>query len=557
MLTTDALIHPLLPHFVSRFLLLTTILLGMVLRIMLITAFPFREDEAVYAMWALHSLTEDPLFLTIWPDKPPIFIWLLSAIFGLTGLGELGAGGFSASGFSTSGFSAAEFSARWLNMAASVLTIPVVAVTARRLWGRQAMLWTAIVLALNPFAIVFAPTGYTDPVLVFCGAVALYFAVSGRGFWAGIWLALAIMTKQQGLLYLPLICAFLACAPEASPKKAAGLPTHNGVRAWLAFLGGVALVVAPILYWDSLRWAVAPSPWDLSIRNYGALTLLPASAWWQRALAWVELLGYFVGSRIGWIGVIAICIIFLTQSRKGAKGDKQVLIAITFLCVWGIGFMLLHIITSVQIWDRYLLPLMPIFALLLGGLLSQIAIKGRSWASSAVGLGLGALLISASWPAAQGHIPIGGDHGDLAGLHEALEWMRHEQGDEPFIIYHQALGPQLRFYLFAEVRSGRVDLRWYPHATYLVDNAVKAPHLRKFLLQPDWASVTRLDSHGVARQVEAEPIESFGRFQLVELFFDAPDCAWCVCREYRPSVPFRLFEEPLTPIRKIPNCAER
>ena len=66
-------------------------LVGLALRLVLITRFPLREDEALYAYWALHALHADPHFLTVWPDKPPLFLWMLGGVFALLGPSEAAA----------------------------------------------------------------------------------------------------------------------------------------------------------------------------------------------------------------------------------------------------------------------------------------------------------------------------------------------------------------------------------------------------------------------------------------------------------------------------------
>src|SRR6059058_3696768 len=88
-------------------------LVGFGLRLYLLNRFPFREDEAIYSFWALHAWHVDPLFLTVWPDKPPVFLWLLAATFRV--------------------FGSSQASARWLNIVCSTATIPVIAATARHL----------------------------------------------------------------------------------------------------------------------------------------------------------------------------------------------------------------------------------------------------------------------------------------------------------------------------------------------------------------------------------------------------------------------------------------
>ena len=104
-------------------------LLGFGLRLVLLDQYPLREDEAIYSFWALHFWHVDPQFLTVWPDKPPVFLWLLSITFRL--------------------FGTSQASARWLSVMVSTLTIPIVAATARHFWGRCAALFAAVVYTTN------------------------------------------------------------------------------------------------------------------------------------------------------------------------------------------------------------------------------------------------------------------------------------------------------------------------------------------------------------------------------------------------------------------------
>ncbi|MBP8292162.1 MAG: hypothetical protein KAX65_05275, partial [Caldilineaceae bacterium] len=168
------------PHPTSRTVSLTAafpaaltfcILAGFVFRLLLIDRFPLRADEAIYGFWARHGREVDWLFLQVWPDKPPLFIAALALAFDAWGATPAGA--------------------RFLNIAGSVLTIPVVAVTARRWWGPLAGMVAALAMSASPFAISFAPTVYTDPLLVLAGSLALCAAAFGRPFWAGLWLGAA------------------------------------------------------------------------------------------------------------------------------------------------------------------------------------------------------------------------------------------------------------------------------------------------------------------------------------------------------------------------------
>lgn len=490
-------------------MLLPIILIGFALRLLLLDRFPFREDEAVYSYWALHAWHEDPLFLDVWPDKPPIFIWLLSGAFQL--------------------FGSTAASARLLNIIFSTLTIPLIAAVTRRVSAPRSAAphLAAMTMALNPFAISFSATAFTDPLLVFCGLMAFYFTLSHRAFWAGAWLAAAIMTKQQGVFYVPLVVgtAWLRRPQGVLPQDERNQPTI------IKFLIGFALVAAPILYWDSLRWAVAPSPWDLSVRNYGALRLLPPHEWFGSAQRWLDLLWYLAASAWTWLGLGAI--VLWRVGRAQATSRPMLLVL-----MWCIGFVILHIVSTIQPWDRYLLPLVPFFALLAG-----LAVAGTTRnvrINQAIALLWIVLLIGPALRSAVGGYPVGGDHGAYTGLDEAIAWIEDawvddawvdEQTDGRVILYHRALGWHYRFYLFEQIRRGRVELRWFPHGTYLADNATKSPHRRRVVIEPAWSPVRDLSQQARTRGLMVESKEQAGSFHVLTLSSASRrGCDWCLCR---------------------------
>ncbi len=520
----------------ARRLIALLTLVGFGLRLVLLDRFPLREDEAVYGYWALHAWFEDPNFLTVWPDKPPLFLWALAA--------ALRAFGTDAAG------------ARLLNIGLSTLTIPVVAATARALWGERAGLLGALAMALSPFAIGFAPTAFTDPMLVLAGSLALLLALRGQSFWAGLWLGVAIMTKQQGMLYVPLIAGALMLVPRASARPL-------GV-AVLRFLGGLLLVVLPLLYWDSLRWAVAPSPWDLGVRNYGTLALAPPALWPARLAAWLPLLWELAASWAVWLGLGLLWLLGhmgghatttvtprhvamiegrparqLASTMPALGARPQALMwawpqSWTWVRLWSAGFIALHVVSTVAIWDRYLLPLTPILALLTAKLLDDAL--GRRLAREQVPVVLIALLLllPPAWSAAQGSRPVGGDRGAYAGYDQALAWLDQEvtaTGAPRAVLYHQSLGWHHQFYLYDQLRSGQYELRWFPSAVYLADNAAKTPARPLYIIQPEWARPRDLDAHLRMRGVTPAPRFRAGTMTVYELQrAPEPYCVWCLSR---------------------------
>lgn len=510
-------------------------LLGFGLRLPLLDRFPFHQDEAIYSYWALHGWTIDPLFLHVWPDKPPLFLWLLGAAFQLWGHSLV----------------TAEPAARYVNIVASTLTIPVLAVTARYWWGQAAGCMAAVLAALSPFAISFGPTAFTDPVLVLAGALALLLAARGRWLWSGVWLGAAIMTKQQGLLLLPLVaCAWWSGLPQgAGGGKAL-------IRALLRLLGGAALVVVPILYWDSLRWSVAPSPWDLGAANVGGVAALPADMWADRAAGWWQLTWYLLAAPWTWViyGLALVGAVWLALRRRAPASNWGPAL---LLGTWTAGFLILHVVTNVQVWDRYLLPLVTPLALLGGWAAGEWVEAWRARAGTRPGTeslipqtgtalpGLMPLLVvvliaaAPAWEAAQGQLPIGSDHGDYAGIDQAMAAV----SGPDVLLFHRELGWHARFALFDAVRSGEVELRYYPSSVYLTDSATKSPHKQRYVIVPDWSPIPDLPLQLRMRGLQAQIVLQAGRFTVYRIDEIARgDTSWRVCRPGHSGL-FTLWEQ--------------
>lgn len=537
------------------------LLAGFALRLILVDRFPFREDEAIYSYWALYGWRVDPFFLHVWPDKPPLFLWSLASAFQVWGTSPA--------------------AARMLNVAFSVLTIAVAGAVARRWWGAAAGAAAALLMALSPFAISFAPTGYTDSLLLLAGALALASAAAGRPLWSGLWLGAAIMTKQQGLLFVPLIAGALvgrwaekalAAVERGTPPEPAGAVSHAlspGAGRALAAAGlrlllGALLVLLPILWWDSRRWSVAPSPWDLGAQHAGAVLAVAAGQWAARVAAWLGQAWYLGATWPAWLFYAALLSGAVILAAAGRAGFKPIW-PVVLLAVWAAAFLAFHVMTSVQVWDRYLLPLVLPLSLI-GGWAAGIWLlawrsvaqsgapappAARRWrlAAAAIMILAGAVaLLPPAAGAATGAYPIGADHGDLEGLDAAFGLVAAQAADPPTprtvrtVVYHREVGWQAQFYLFDQLQQGQVELRYFPHAVYLADSAAKLPHLRRLLVTPDWTPVHDTAVQLAARGLQLRLLGRPGRF-LVYAIEEAPGPAatqadqaaagssWRACRE--------------------------
>lgn len=464
--------------------------MGFGLRLVMLDRFRFHQDEALYSYWALQFLHDDPLFLEQWIDKPPLFVWLLAYCFKALG--------------------ASEASARLLNIGVSLLTIPVVAAVARRAWTPAAGTIAAATFALNPFAVSYSPTAFTDPLLVLAGVSSLYAALRSRPFLAGLCLGVAIMTKQQGVFFVPLALAVLIAGnPKAKAIGAASLRAA----------GGLAVTVLPVLYWDSLRWAVAPSPWDLGVRNYGALELLPLDQWPERLARIAGLLWYLTASPAVWTVVIAAVIAasvlgVVNVQRKGRSPSQRNTALAVLLCGWIGLYWGVHAAFSLPVWDRYFLPVAPAFAILCGWFGGRLlASDSQLWRSAAIALWI-VLLLPGALQAARGELPIGGDHGAYEGLREASAWL-DDHSPPGAVLYHQSLGWHFQFYLFENPRSYAV--RWVATPVALADDAAKRQHSARFVIAPAWQPLRNFHPHLASRELELVPRVREGQFTVYEL----------------------------------------
>ena len=470
--------------------------------------FRFHQDEALYSYWALHFLHDDPNFLKQWIDKPPLFIWLLASSF--------------------QAFGASEASARLLNIAISTLTIPIVAAVARQAWTASAGLVAAAAYALNPFAISYSPTAFTDPLLVLGGVCSVYAAQRRRPFWAGLCLGGALMAKQQGVFFVPLTLAVLFAGNLNAKSAASGL---------LRFGGGLALTVLPILYWDSLRWAVAPSPWDLGIRNYGALEIVALTQWPGRVARIAQLLWYLAANPIVWIvlaGALALAVLRgrlqNDSTRETPALPEATRVIAVLLCGWIGAYLGIHAVASLPLWDRYFLPTAPFFAVLIGWIGARIlAARSTLWRRAVIGLWI-VLLLPGAVQAARGDLPIGSDHGAYDGLQEAFAWLDSHSPAES-VLYHQALSWHLRFYLYQEPGErptasastaafprllGR-EPRWFASPVSLADDAAKMRQRPKFVIMPNWLPLRNREPHLAARGLEMMQRHRVEQFTIYEL----------------------------------------
>ncbi len=414
-------------------LLVLLILIGAALRIGLLTEFRFHADEALFAtLGRLIIEGIDPLLVDtpLLVDKPPLFYYLLALGISI----EWGS----------------ELTARLPGLFASLISIALVARLAWNLWRSHcSMFISAAIYTLSPFAIQFSSTAFADPPMVMwmlaaCVVITSRRKSSIRWLWVGILLGLSFATKQSGLFFLPLVLSLgvLTGNYRASSK----LPQSFGL-----FLAALGLIVLLIASWDWVR-APAPAFWaaGMDANNPGRFVswaeILPrARAWsiWLRAVG-----GNWLAN--GLLLVLLLAVIPLEWAAASADSPRWLSVTIV---VFVVGYMLAHWLIAVPVWDRYILPLVPLIALLAGRSLALPADLAAGWLPrsgdrlrAVASVLCVAILVVPAVRASHGLYPVGSDHGAYDGIDEVADYLKSQPVGT--VVYYGSLGWTLHYYLF-------------------------------------------------------------------------------------------------------------
>lgn len=489
------------------------------LRVRGLFANTFHADEALFATWARHIATwKDPLLLTQAVDKPPLLFYAQALFYPLQG--------------------PVEWAARLPNFIASMLLVPLTAVLFHRLYGgKTGALAAALVVACSPLAIQFSATAFTDPLLVFwlvasLSVITVHYSLFSRlaahnrspmnghhlAAAAGFLFGLAVATKYQAWLFLPLV---------GGVGWLAGGRRRDGRRFWVYWFLGLLPALGGILFWEMARTGTF-SLWSAQIGNFGGVRLAWSWELWPRLAAWGGL-----GSTA--VPVFLLPVLLLTMVALAWRGWRVDDAAgrLDWLLVWFVvAYFGLHWLTAVPVWDRYLLPLVPLVAVLLGRGWQQVAVprfyqillddRHGKVAAFRWSLRLWPLvmfvtiLLLSAWPARYGRYPVGGQPtADQGAAHIAAVVQESSYGT---VLYDHWFSWQWRYYFF----DRGVYVSWFPHGQALAaELAVFGrdgnPH---YLALPDTAV-----SQPVIRAVQAagftlQPVANAGNIALYQIFPD-------------------------------------
>lgn len=371
-------------------------------------------DEALYGdlarrvgVWGDWQLTGVPV------DKPPLFFFTGGLTYRLLGVSE--------------------FTTRLPNAFASLLFIAIVMALTRRLADPQASLWAGLLMALSPFDIAFAISGFTDTQALLY--LMLSFSLLLYGCWGGSGLAfgVSLAVKPIGIWFAPLVAVWMGLI----------FYQHQAKRSYRPFLRwgiGVGVILLLVMAWDAVSGV--GSFWALGQQHYQGGRWSPMAEWPTRLEEWGALAQYLLPH---W-GMALVGLGFVGATLRSPLRNRKYFFSISLLGM-GIAYFCLHWWMNFHIFEQYLLPLVPIIAIGSG--------LGMAWASRGlpryalaiylVTAGLLLLSIPTLQEARLGHLPIASDEGEHGGIDQLAEVMNTQFKGQ--IFYERWLGWELRYYL--------------------------------------------------------------------------------------------------------------
>lgn len=438
-------------------------LLAWALRLPPLLASPLHPDEALYGYWGLLiGGGRDPWLVDPAIYKPPLLPYLI-------GLLQLVLG-------------PAEFVPRIPGLIAGVAAVPLVGALTRALY-RDVWIGVSAAAALTvfPFAVAFSGSGFPDSLMVALGLVACTAAARDRGGWAGLMAGASFATKQTGLVWLPVALGVLLAT------------SRDRIRALMVGLRGFAGPTAAALLWDGVRVAQGgDSFWSVGAVGYGGLRLIWAHELWPRLVTWLGLAASLLSSpgavTVLVVGVLMLCLKALVRRPRTKTGFFDVL-----LTVFCLTYFCFHWLVAFPTWRRYLLPVVPVAAVLLGRIAQRAASAGAGGRAPPTRAALASVaivtvLLLPALEASAGGSPVAQDRSVYDGVDEVTTFLTGL--DEGSVVYHHWLGWHYHYALF----NAPVYLAYWPTPSWLArDVQAFGSEEPRYIAFPPWESSVRIE----------------------------------------------------------------
>ncbi len=380
---------------VARLIAMVLIMvLGVGLRVWELGQIGFNTDEAVYSGQAA-AIAGAPILKDIFPifrAHPLLFHVILSLVFK---------------------FGVSDVAGRLVAVVIGLATVYLAFMLGDLLYGKNAGLLAALILAIMPYHVVVSRQVLLDGPLVFFSTLTLYllarFAATGRSGWlhaVGVGMGLTFLAKETGIILLAAIYAFLALSREIRIRIIDLVISTGLVILMVApyplslMLGGGTRSGQQYLLWQLFRRA--NHPWDFYL-----VTVPPV-----------------IGILVIIIGLLGLWLLRKENTWREKLLLCWILVPVIFFDLWPTkGF-------------QYLLPIAPPFALLAARTLARwhpirdIPILGRRLNFNVIRVAVVAIMaatllipsMQAIQPATTGTFIAG--TGGVPGGREAGEWIR-------------------------------------------------------------------------------------------------------------------------------------
>ncbi len=389
-----------------------------------------------------------------------------------------------------------EFAGRMPATLMSILLVAVVMQVVKAVSDKPKVVCLAgILVALSPLRIVFAPTTFTDMPMLLFGTLALWMALRGQWGWSGSWFIVSVSAKPQIIFYLPLLLALLTF--HAYKYK------NNRIIpiSFLYFFIPVILGILLLWGWDAIRVTNgAESFYQLGQSRYTVTTLTSIADYPARFWAWWQTTQYLCGH-----AVLTSTIVIFAFFRMFFF--KKISAYIALLWGWLFSFFAIHIVLTLNLFDRNQIIILPIVVMIVALSLTgetsvNFSSKFRIFAISLLGFSLVFFAIQATlW-----RLPIGGDDGQ----HDSIDELANYLNSKPVatVIYDRWLDWELDYYMGQWTDKRRV---FYPTPELLVDGALSLDEagIRYFVAPSDidvseWLSALEMAQFSVDLDYESE-----------------------------------------------------
>ncbi|MGM9424880.1 ArnT family glycosyltransferase [Hydrogenophaga sp. MI9] len=325
------------------------LLLGIGLR------YPWPADEPRFAQVAREMVESGQwLFPTRggepYPDKPPVFMWLTALAFALTG--QLKIAFLLPSALAAFG------------------TLLLVHDIGRRLWNREVALAAALVLVLTPQFLLQGKTGQIDALVCFwitlgCYGLLRHFFLGPQWRWyfiACAGMGMGIITKGVG--FLPLLM-LLPLALWVRGPGAAGTPVWR----WRLLAGGLVMGFIALLWLGPMLWQVHSIGSDTMVAYRNDLLFRQTGERFVNAWHHVKPWHYFFTQAIPtvWFPLVVLLLVFFKPLVALLREDRRARV----LLAW-VGLVLLFFSLSSGKREVYMLPALPMLALVVGVLWTRV-----------------------------------------------------------------------------------------------------------------------------------------------------------------------------------------